>query len=124
MQEAPKRVLVVGGGDGGVLREVARHDSVTDIQIAEIDGYVILSAYSLIVLHRCKEATPLTAATLTAELWVIVLRVRVQYIWCSPQYAVSTLLCPVAMMYLVTGWYQKLPRSSFLRWLLASVTHG
>ena len=40
VQEAPKRVLVVGGGDGGVLREVARHDSVTDIQIAEIDGYV------------------------------------------------------------------------------------
>lgn len=42
MQEAPKRVLVVGGGDGGVLREVARHDSITDIQIAEIDGYVSL----------------------------------------------------------------------------------
>ena len=38
LQEAPKRVLVVGGGDGGVLREVARHDCVTDIQIAEIDG--------------------------------------------------------------------------------------
>ena len=42
MQEAPKRVLVVGGGDGGVLREVARHDSITDIQIAEIDGCVSL----------------------------------------------------------------------------------
>lgn len=40
VQEPPKRVLVVGGGDGGVLREVARHESVTDIQIAEIDGYV------------------------------------------------------------------------------------
>lgn len=38
MQEAPKRVLVVGGGDGGVLREVARHECITDIQIAEIDG--------------------------------------------------------------------------------------
>ena len=38
MQEAPKKVLVVGGGDGGVLREVARHDSVTNIHIAEIDG--------------------------------------------------------------------------------------
>ena len=38
LQEAPKRVLVVGGGDGGVLREVARHDCVADIQIAEIDG--------------------------------------------------------------------------------------
>ena len=39
MQEAPKKVLVVGGGDGGVLREVARHDSVTNFHIAEIDGY-------------------------------------------------------------------------------------
>lgn len=38
LQEAPKTVLVVGGGDGGVLREVARHDCVSDIQIAEIDG--------------------------------------------------------------------------------------
>ena len=38
LQESPKKVLVVGGGDGGVLREVARHDCVTDIHIAEIDG--------------------------------------------------------------------------------------
>lgn len=40
LTEAPKKVLVVGGGDGGVLREVARHDCVTDIHIAEIDGMV------------------------------------------------------------------------------------
>ena len=38
LQEAPQKVLVVGGGDGGVLREVARHDTITDIHIAEIDG--------------------------------------------------------------------------------------
>ncbi len=54
MQEAPKRVLVVGGGDGGVLREVARHDSITDIQIAEIDGYV--SLYCLYVFDTQLEA--------------------------------------------------------------------
>ncbi len=54
MQEAPKRVLVVGGGDGGVLREVARHDSITDIQIAEIDGYV--SLYCLYVFYTQLEA--------------------------------------------------------------------
>lgn len=41
LAEAPKKVLVVGGGDGGVLREVARHDSVTNIHIAEIDGVVV-----------------------------------------------------------------------------------
>nr|CAB3470577.1 unnamed protein product [Digitaria exilis] len=34
-------VLVVGGGDGGVLREIARHDSVETIDICEIDQLVI-----------------------------------------------------------------------------------
>ena len=38
VQAPPKKVLVVGGGDGGVLREVARHQSVQEIHIAEIDG--------------------------------------------------------------------------------------
>lgn len=37
----PKRVLVIGGGDGGVLREVARHASVEEIVICEIDKDVI-----------------------------------------------------------------------------------
>ncbi|XP_011076013.1 spermine synthase [Sesamum indicum] len=39
--EAPKNVLVVGGGDGGVLREIARHSSVEMIDICEIDQMVI-----------------------------------------------------------------------------------
>lgn len=37
----PKRVLVIGGGDGGVLREIARHPSVEQIVICEIDKDVI-----------------------------------------------------------------------------------
>ena len=36
-QSEPKKVLVVGGGDGGVLREVARHPSIEEIHLAEID---------------------------------------------------------------------------------------
>ncbi|KAI3720599.1 hypothetical protein L2E82_31588 [Cichorium intybus] len=39
--ESPKNVLVVGGGDGGVLREIARHSSVDSIDICEIDKMVI-----------------------------------------------------------------------------------
>ncbi|XP_057798643.1 spermine synthase [Salvia miltiorrhiza] len=39
--ESPKNVLVVGGGDGGVLREIARHSSVKLIDICEIDQMVI-----------------------------------------------------------------------------------
>ena len=37
----PERVLVVGGGDGGAVREVLRHDSVQEVHLAEIDGEVI-----------------------------------------------------------------------------------
>ncbi|OVA07614.1 Spermidine/spermine synthases family [Macleaya cordata] len=37
----PKKVLVIGGGDGGVLREVSRHSSVEQIDICEIDGMVV-----------------------------------------------------------------------------------
>ena len=37
MQQEPKKVLVVGGGDGGVLRELARHTSLEEIHQAELD---------------------------------------------------------------------------------------
>jgi spermidine synthase len=37
----PKRVLIVGGGDGGILREVCKHDTVEEIVLVEIDKKVI-----------------------------------------------------------------------------------
>ncbi|PJB76632.1 MAG: spermidine synthase, partial [Acidobacteria bacterium CG_4_9_14_3_um_filter_49_7] len=37
----PKRVLVIGGGDGGTIREIARHSFVEDITIVEIDKMVV-----------------------------------------------------------------------------------
>jgi len=37
----PQNVLIVGGGDGGVLREVCRHDCVQEITLVEIDEMVI-----------------------------------------------------------------------------------
>jgi spermidine synthase len=37
----PKRILIIGGGDGGVLREVLKHDSVEKATIVEIDQMVI-----------------------------------------------------------------------------------
>lgn len=36
----PKKVLIVGGGDGGVLREVAKHSCVEQIHMCEIDPMV------------------------------------------------------------------------------------
>lgn len=37
----PKRVFIVGAGDGGVLREVVKHPSVEEVVICEIDQMVI-----------------------------------------------------------------------------------
>lgn len=37
----PKKVLVIGGGDGGVLREVVKHDCVEEATLCDIDEAVI-----------------------------------------------------------------------------------
>lgn len=45
----PENVLVIGGGDGGTVREVLKHKSVKKVVLAEIDGLVI---------DACKEFLP------------------------------------------------------------------
>lgn len=45
----PKRVLIIGGGDGGILREVVRHTNIEHITQVEIDASVI---------EMCKEYFP------------------------------------------------------------------
>ncbi|EOY20673.1 hypothetical protein QUC31_006975 [Theobroma cacao] len=37
----PSKVLLIGGGDGGILREISRHMSVEQIDICEIDTMLI-----------------------------------------------------------------------------------
>lgn len=37
----PKKVLVIGGGDGGVLREIVKHPSLEEVTLCEIDEAVI-----------------------------------------------------------------------------------
>ena len=37
----PKRVLVIGGGDGGTVREVLKHSTVERVEMVEIDGLVV-----------------------------------------------------------------------------------
>jgi spermidine synthase len=39
--ERPKNVLIIGGGDGGILREVLKHPSVKKATLVEIDQAVI-----------------------------------------------------------------------------------
>lgn len=41
---APKNALVIGGGDGGVLRELAKHKSIEHVDMVEIDSGVIESS--------------------------------------------------------------------------------
>ncbi|VEU21408.1 DEKNAAC102550 [Brettanomyces naardenensis] len=37
----PKKVLVIGGGDGGVLREILKHETVEEAHLCDIDDAVI-----------------------------------------------------------------------------------
>ena len=37
----PERILVVGGGDGGAIREILKHDSVKEAVLCEIDERVV-----------------------------------------------------------------------------------
>ena len=41
----PRRVLVIGGGDGGTLREVLRHGTVEKATMVEIDDGVVEASY-------------------------------------------------------------------------------
>jgi len=49
-----KNILVIGGGDGGTVRELLRHDVVEKVTMVEIDGEVI---------HACKKFLPNIAAS-------------------------------------------------------------
>lgn len=48
-----KNILVIGGGDGGTVREILRHEGVEKVTMVEIDGEVI---------NACKEHLPQIAA--------------------------------------------------------------
>jgi spermidine synthase len=47
----PKRVLIIGGGDGGILREVLRHPTVEQVILVEIDAAVIEMAKQYFPAH-------------------------------------------------------------------------
>ncbi|WP_366924565.1 polyamine aminopropyltransferase [Metallumcola ferriviriculae] len=40
----PEKVLVIGGGDGGTIREIAKHPKVKEAVLVEIDGQVVETA--------------------------------------------------------------------------------
>ncbi len=51
----PKRILVIGGGDGGTVRELLKYDSIERIDLVEIDEEVV---------DVCREFLPQTAKCL------------------------------------------------------------
>jgi spermidine synthase len=53
-QNNPKSVLIIGGGDGGTARELLKHLSINNIDVVEIDEYVI---------EACKQYLPNLASS-------------------------------------------------------------
>lgn len=49
----PERALVIGGGDGGVLRELCKHPELKEIHICEIDGEVVAAAKQFLPETAC-----------------------------------------------------------------------
>ena len=49
----PRRALVIGGGDGGVLRELGRHPELETLDICEIDGEVVAAAREFLPGTAC-----------------------------------------------------------------------
>ena len=67
----PKSVLVIGGGDGGTVREVLKHDTVEKVVLCEIDGMVI---------DVCKKYLPTIAGKLDDPRVEILVEDAIEYI--------------------------------------------
>jgi spermidine synthase len=73
-----KKVLVIGAGDGGVIRELARYDCIEHIDMVEIDELVV---------EVCKKYLPLTACSLNDERVHITFQDGLKYIrTCDNEY--------------------------------------
>lgn len=69
--KCPKSVLVIGGGDGGTVREVLKHDTVERVVLCEIDGMVI---------DACKKYLPAIAGKLDDPRVEILVEDAIEYI--------------------------------------------
>jgi len=56
--QKPKKVLVVGGGDGGVLREVCKHSCVESVVMCEIDVGVVNASKKYFPSVSCSFSDP------------------------------------------------------------------
>ncbi len=67
----PESVLVIGGGDGGTVREVLKHNTVKRVVLCEIDGMVI---------DACKEFLPGISCGLSDPRVEILVQDAIEYI--------------------------------------------
>ena len=67
----PESVLVIGGGDGGTIREVLKHKTVKKVVLCEIDGMVI---------DACKEFLPTISCELDNPKVEILVQDAIEYI--------------------------------------------
>ncbi len=68
---SPRQVLVIGGGDGGTVREVLRHPSVEEVTMVEIDGQVI---------HVSKKYLPKISSALEDEKLNLLIEDGIKYL--------------------------------------------
>ncbi len=66
----PRSVLIIGGGDGGTLREVLRHKNIDEVVMVEIDKMVV---------DACKKYIPQTSASMDNSRAQVLIDDGVQY---------------------------------------------
>ena len=54
----PRKVLVIGGGDGGAIREILKHESVEKAYLVEIDGRVVENSKLYLPQISCALSDP------------------------------------------------------------------
>ena len=67
----PKKVLVIGGGDGGAIREILKHPSVEEAVLVEIDGRVV---------EVCKQYLPEISCGLSDKRAKVIIDDGIKYI--------------------------------------------
>ncbi|AEF95930.1 spermidine synthase [Methanotorris igneus] len=82
----PKKVLVIGGGDGGTVREVVKHESVERVDFVELDE---------MVLELCKKYMPSLSCEMDNEKVNIIIGDGIKYVAeCDEKYDVIIVDCP------------------------------
>lgn len=75
-QQNPKKVLIIGGGDGGTVREVMKHESVEKVVMVEIDEAVV---------EACKLHLPSLAKELDNPKLELIIGDGIEYVKNAPE---------------------------------------